>query len=248
MRSKWRETSQPARCRTIRLRGGIWSHGYRRRPADAQGGRRCSRGASPRTDRASRRHRAARRLRSGRRRTRRLQRLAGPARRRLARVRPAGTPDPREHLAAARTLRPLPATRADPRPTRQATSSRGTPINAEGHRVDVSAIRDVGTGNGRVIYDTSRTDTSASCCASRRGLRESWLRVESAWSAAGRTSGNRRRRRDLRKSAARMSQTSRRSRLPSPGLPPGQTVDVSITRPNGTSATVKVKLGEQAGS
>ena len=40
MRSKWRETSQPSTAPTICLRGGIWSHGYRRRPADAQGGRR----------------------------------------------------------------------------------------------------------------------------------------------------------------------------------------------------------------
>ncbi len=32
------------------------------------------------------------------------------------------------------------------------------------------------------------------------------------------------------------------------GLPPGQTVEVAITRPDGTSATVKVKLGELAGS
>ena len=32
------------------------------------------------------------------------------------------------------------------------------------------------------------------------------------------------------------------------GLQPGQTVDVAITRPDGTSATVKVKLGELAGS
>ncbi len=31
-------------------------------------------------------------------------------------------------------------------------------------------------------------------------------------------------------------------------LQPGQTVDVSITRPDGTSSTVKVKLGELAGS
>jgi S1-C subfamily serine protease len=32
------------------------------------------------------------------------------------------------------------------------------------------------------------------------------------------------------------------------GLRPGQTVDVAITRPDGTSANVNVTLGELAGS
>ena len=98
-----------------------------------------------------------------------------------------------------------------------------------------------------MIYDTSRTDTSASCCASRRGC----VSHGCAWRAPGQPPAERAgivvgdaiaaiAGKDVANAEALATALA--------GLQPGQTVDVAITRPDGTSATVKVKLGELAGS